>query len=211
MPARILTIAQQKGGAGKTTVAAQLAAAWSATGKRVAVMDTDQQASLADWFDLRGDGDGSDSLQLSKISGWRVSTEVDKLRSAFDIVIIDCPPHAETDAKIAIRAADLVLIPVQPSPMDVWATRGTLELAAGEKVPALIVLNRVPYRGRVLDEVKRMAAEEKMPVAKATIGNRVAFAATMMAGSSVVETARRSVAADEVRSLAKEVGRKLGV
>jgi chromosome partitioning protein len=56
-----------------------------------------------------------------------------------------------------------------------------------------------------------MVAKEKMPLAKATIGNRVAFAAAMMAGSGVVETARRSVAADEIRSLAKEVGRKLGV
>jgi len=211
MPAKVLTIAQQKGGAGKTTVAAQLATAWSTLGRRVAVMDTDQQASLAAWFELRGDGDGSDSLHLSKISGWRVSTELDKLRSAFDIVIIDCPPHAETDAKIAIRAANLVLIPVQPSPMDIWATRGTLDLAQGEKVPALIVLNRVPYRGLVLDEVKRIAAKEKMPLAKTTIGNRVAFAATMMVGASVIESARRSVAADEVRSLAKEVGRKLGL
>lgn len=209
MSAKILTIAQQKGGAGKTTLVAQLATAWHTAGQRVAIMDIDQQGSLASWYRLRETNEDAGGLHLSEVAGWRVSTELDKLRDAFDIVIIDTPPHAETDAKIAIRAANLVLIPVQPSAMDVWATRGTLDLAAGEQVPALVILNRVPPRGLVLDAVRGMLAQEKMPVAKATMGNRVIFAATMMTGKGVVEFARRSIAAEEIRAIAKEVGRKL--
>src|ERR1700733_10525186 len=146
MPARIITIAQQKGGAGKTTLAAHLALAWAASGRRVAVIDIDPQASLSSWFELRRKRRRSTKpdIAVTAITGWRVATEVERQARDHDIVLVDSPPHAATEARMAVRAASLTLVPVQPSPMDLWATRATLELARAERVPALLVLNRVP-------------------------------------------------------------------
>ena len=154
MVAKIITVAQQKGGAGKTTLTAHLAVAYTAARKKVAVVDIDPQQSLTMWFRLREErfGDAGAGLLVNPIKGWRVRNEVERLARDHDVVLIDSPPHAETEAKIAVRSADLVVIPVQPSPMDVWATRPTLDLAAGEGTQVLVVLNRVPPRAKLNEE-----------------------------------------------------------
>lgn len=210
MPAHVITIAQQKGGAGKTTLAAQLAVTWARgrgqAPQRVAVIDIDPQRSLAGWHGVRSgtleDGGG---IRLTEVAGWRLSTELDRLRADHDWIIIDSPPHADTDAKAAIRAADLVLVPVQPSPMDLWAIGPTLEAARKEKRRAVVVLNRMPPRGTLPERITTELAEKEIPVATTTLGSRVAFAASMMEGLGVVETQPRATAAQEIRALAAEV------
>lgn len=210
MPAHVITIAQQKGGAGKTTLAAQLAVTWARgrgqAPQRVAVIDIDPQRSLAGWHGVRSgtleDGGG---IRLTEVAGWRLSTELDRLRADHDWIIIDSPPHADTDAKAAIRAADLVLVPVQPSPMDLWAIGPTLEAARKEKRRAVVVLNRMPPRGTLPERITTELAEKEIPVATTTLGSRVAFAASMMEGLGVVETQPRAIAAQEIRALAAEV------
>jgi chromosome partitioning protein len=211
MAAKIITIAQQKGGAGKTTLAAQLGVAFSAAGKKVALVDIDPQASLAAWHQVRKNtpADTSRPLEMVQVAGYRATNELTRLKRANDIVIIDSPPHAETEAKVAVRAADLVLIPVQPSPMDIWATGATMDLARTSKVPVLLVLNRVPPRGKVIDMMRQQLAKDKLPVATAALGNRVAFVASMLEGQAVVETAPRSAASAEIRNLVKEIESKL--
>lgn len=211
MAAKIITIAQQKGGAGKTTLAAQLGVAFSAAGKKVALVDIDPQASLADWHRVRAEtpAAASRSVDLVQVAGYRVTNELTRLKQKNDIVIIDSPPHAETEAKVAVRAADLVLIPVQPSPMDIWATGATMDMARTSKVPVLLVLNRVPPRGKVIDLMREQLAKDKLPVAHAALGNRVAFVASMLEGQSVVETAPRSAASTEIRNLVSEIEAKL--
>jgi chromosome partitioning protein len=208
MSATIITIAQQKGGAGKTTLAAQLAVAWAQGRRKVAVVDIDPQGSLTAWHMARrrtlADQDAG-GIHLSTVAGWRLGTELDRLRKEFDLVVVDSPPHAETEAKAAIRAASLVLVPVQPSPMDLWAIGPTIDIARKEKRPYLVVLNRMPPRGRLAEQVKEKLAEDAMPVARAALGNRTPFAASMMEGRGVVETAARSPAAKEVEALAAEV------
>ena len=168
MAAKVLTIAQQKGGAGKTTLAAQLGVAFRIAGKRVALMDIDPQASLADWHRVRSEAgaNGAHALDLVDVAGWRASNEVERLKRSYDLIIIDSPPHAETEAKVAVRAADLVLVPIQPSPMDVWATKPTMDLAATARVPVLVVLNRVPPRGKIVDLMRNRLVEDKLPVAR---------------------------------------------
>jgi chromosome partitioning protein len=207
MAAKVYTIAQQKGGAGKTTLAAHLAVAWAADGKRVALVDIDPQGSLAAWDRARGEagGTGRHSLTLIAVSGWRLSNEIERVSRDHDIVIVDSPPHAETEAKLAVRAAKLVVIPVQPSPMDVWATQPTIRLASEAGTPVLIVLNRVPPRGKVIDQMRQKLVDLGWPVASAQIGNRIAFAASMLEGLSVIETAHASAAAAEIRALASEI------
>ena len=212
MAAKILTVAHQKGGAGKTTLAAHLAVAFTASGKSVAVVDIDPQQSLTLWYRLREErlGDAGAGLLVNQITGWRVTNEVERLAREHDIVLIDSPPHAETEARIAIRAADLVVVPVQPSPMDVWATGPTLELAQGEGTPALIVLNRVPPRANLTDEMVAAVKKYGASVARGRVGNRVVFASALSDGRAVGEVQPRGKAAAEIKALAKEILRKAG-
>lgn len=207
MPARIIAVAQQKGGAGKTTLAAQLAVAW-ANSRRVALMDIDPQSSLTAWHALR-EANSRDlaAIRLSDVSGWRVGTELDRLKNDFDIVLIDCPPHAETETKNAMRAADLVVIPVQPSPMDVWATTPTASFAKDQGTDVRLVLNRVPPRSRLVEAVQGLLGQNDLKLTTNTLGNRVAFAASMMEGMGVTESEPSSPAADEIRALAHELER----
>jgi chromosome partitioning protein len=200
----VITVAQQKGGADKTTLAANLAAAL-AEHARVAVLDIDPQRSLARWHGLRAGQKGVPLIALSDLSGWRLAAEIDRMRRAHDVLIVDSPPHVESDAKAAIRAADLVLVPVQPSPPDLWATEGTLKLARDEKRAFRLVLNRAPASGSLRAAVEAEIARQGLPRLEAVLGNRVGFAGAFAKGLGVTETAPRSVAAAELRAVLAEI------
>lgn len=207
MAEKVITIAQQKGGAGKTTLAAHLAVAWSQRGKRVAIIDIDPQGSLTQWHKLREKrfGEGYTGLTFAALSGWRVGSEVARLRRNHDLIIIDSPPHTETEARTAIRNADLILLPVQPSPTDLWATKATLDLAKAENIPVRVVLNRVTSNSKLA-----MSIAEQLPdLAKTMLGNRVLFASSFLEGRSVTELAPGSPAAIEIKMLSEEIGRVL--
>jgi len=210
MPAKVLTIAQQKGGAGKTTIAAHLAVAFTKSGKKVAILDIDPQGSLSAWHHARaGSPRCEPALSFSAVAGWKTAAEVDRFKRAHDLIIIDSPPHAETEAKVAIRAADLVLVPVQPSPMDIWATAPTLDLARTQNVPAVLVLNRVPPRGKIVEQIRAQLDQQDVSVAATTVGNRVSFAAAMLDGRSAGEVQPKSTAAQEIHRLASEIADRL--
>jgi len=207
MAARVITIAQQKGGAGKTTLTAHLAVGFAEAGLKVAVLDIDPQGSLSAWAALR---EGRPPAHR-QAGGWRTAGEVDKLRRDFDLILIDSPPHAETEAKLAVREADIVIVPVQPSPMDIWATRPTLDLARLEGRDVLVVLNRVPPRARLVDTAREKLAELGVEVTDATLGNRVGFAAALMEGNAVTEEGRRGAASEEIAALVAELRRRLAL
>jgi chromosome partitioning protein len=207
----IVTIAQQKGGAGKTTLLVQLATALAALGERVAIVDIDPQASLTGWMRIREhEARDAAELRFSMVGGWRLGVELDRLRREVGTILVDTPPHAESEAKAAIRAADLVLVPVQPSPADLWATRGTLDLAHKEGRAAALVLNRVPPRGRAVEEAGAQIERHGWPVMATRLGNRQGFVTSFGRGLGIVEAEPRSAAAEEVRALARELRRQLG-
>jgi chromosome partitioning protein len=210
MAANVITVAQQKGGASKTTLTAQLAVAFASNGRHVALIDIDPQASLAQWHRVRSEKPAATlaQLTLTAISGWKLPTELDRLKHAHDLILIDSP-HAETEARVAVRCAHLVLVPLQPSPMDLWATGATIALARAAGVPILVVLNRAPSRSKVVDLTRRLLGEQELAVARAAIGNRVTFASSMLEGRSVLELSPKSMAAAEIRMLVQEIGARL--
>ncbi|HEY1934634.1 MAG TPA: ParA family partition ATPase [Acetobacteraceae bacterium] len=200
----VITVAQQKGGTGKTTLAANLAAALAPV-RRVAVLDIDPQKSLTRWIALRANAPQAAALTFSEVSGWRLSAELDRLKRTHDVLLIDSPPQIDTDARLAIRGADLVLVPVQPSPPDVWAAEGTLKLAAAERRPARLLLNRMPPASRLGETVKADLVARGLPLLRASVGNRTGFAIAFAVGLGVTEAAPRSTAAAELRAVLEEL------
>jgi chromosome partitioning protein len=205
----VIAVASRKGGAGKSTVAANVATALAARGLRVGLLDTDPQKTLARWHTERGrHAERAAALAFDDPSGWRVPNAVERL-AAMDAVVMDTAPHADTEARIAIRAADLVLVPLQPSAADVWAMQATLELAAAERREAALLLNRVPAQGRAPEQVAADLAARKLPLLAARLGNRTGFSASFADGLGAVE-AGRGLAAQEAAALAELLAARIG-
>lgn len=207
----VVTVAQQKGGAGKTTLVIQLATALLGLGRRVAVVDIDPQGSLTGWMRLREHRQpDAPELRFSMVGGWRLGVELDRLKREAELIVVDTPPHTEIDAKAAIRNADLVLVPCQPSSLDIWASKATVDQAAKERRRVAMVLNRVPPRGRSVEEARHAIVELGVQALEHELGNRQAFVTSVAQGLGVLESEPRSAAALEVRALAEDVVRRLG-
>ena len=203
---RVILLAQQKGGAGKTTILTQLAAELAGDGGRVAVLDLDPQRSTTGWFRERlarwPDGGG---IALVESAEWRARSDIEKAARESDWVLVDAPGSADTLGQVAMRAADLALIPCQPSMVDVWASVATLEMVRKEKRPHAVILNRVPPRGRAAEAAAEALAKTRAPVLQCRLGQRSAFVDAVMRGAGVTEMARAGKAAAEVEALADEV------
>ncbi|MFN3262407.1 MAG: division plane positioning ATPase MipZ [Pikeienuella sp.] len=207
--AKVLTFAQQKGGAGKTTLLAQVAVALLGS-HRPALIDLDPQRTLTGWMDERIRRTGEAGMDLTESSEWRVGADISKAARDADLIFIDCPGVADVMLNRVLRETDLVIVPAQPSAPDVWATRATLRMAAKQGTDARVVLNRVPPRGSVIEEMAAQLEAEGADLLPERIGNRVAFAAAFAAGAGVTETAKGSRAAEEIEALAASILRILG-
>lgn len=213
MPGKIITIAQQKGGSGKTTLAANLAVALNARSRSVAILDTDPQGSLGRWYMARVERLDCEEPDLGfrTASAWGARYEAKQLRKNYSLVIIDTPPKMGTDGRPAIEVADLIVVPIAPSPVDLWATEPTISMAKHEKKPVLIVLNRASARTRITGEILDAIREFECDCAKTLIGNRVLFAESAGGGYGVVERRANGPAAGEIRALASEISGYLGL
>ena len=206
MAGKTITVAQQKGGSGKTTVAVNLAIHLVAEGHSVAVLDTDPQGSLGRWFMTRLEATGgAPGLEFATASAWGVGYECDKLRREHDFVIIDTPPKADSDLRPALREADLVIVPVSASQLDLWATEAVLELVERTRKTALTVLNRARTGTRLSGEMIEGMQTLDAPVAATALGNRVIYAEALGKGFGVSERQRSSAAASEIAALWDEI------
>jgi chromosome partitioning protein len=194
----VITFAQQKGGAGKTTVLVQLACALAQGGRTVGLLDLDPQGSLTRWAEIRGDA----ALTCTASSDWKASADLRRMRRTHDVVLVDCPGNADILLRATIRDSDVVIAPCQPSAMDVWALAPVVEMAAKEKTPIKVILNRVPARGGA---VEQMVEQVAAPLFETRLGNRVAFATAVLEGRAAAELQPRSKAAAETDALAAEV------
>lgn len=210
--ANVVTFAQQKGGSGKTTLCANVAVELAARGLRVALLDSDPQGSLGRWFMVRYertaglDGD----VTFSTSSAWGIAYEAGKFRGSHDVVLIDTPPKIDGDLRPALKASDLIVVPVTASQVDLWATEGVLEIAARERKRPLAVLNRARAGTRLGVTIRAALSGLEAEAAQATIGDRVAFAEAMGSGQGVREVSGARVAAAEVAALTDEILAHLG-
>ena len=203
----ILAFLNQKGGVGKTTLAVHVAAALARNGARVLLIDADPQGSALDWATCRA----ADSL--FPVIGFpkpKLHKEVPAHVPHYDYILIDGPPRVNELARSAIMAADLVVIPVQPSPYDVWAAKDIVDLIHDattyrENIKSVFVINRRIVNTAIGRDVAEALAGYDIPVLATQIGQRVAFAESAANGSTVLEDAPGSLASKEILALAEEL------
>jgi len=206
----IVALLNQKGGVGKTTLALHLAGEWAREGKRVTLIDADPQGSALDWSEQRAREGIPRLFGVFGLARDTLHREAPDLARDADHVVIDGPPRIAGLMRSALLAADLVLVPAQPSPFDGWASGEMLKLIDEARIfrPQLVarfVLNRCPIRTIIARETAQALAENDPPVLAARIGQRVAFADAARSGRLVAELDEASIAAREIAAFAREV------
>jgi chromosome partitioning protein len=207
----IVAVINQKGGAGKTTIALNLAAAWSEKGRRVLLADADPQQTAQDWAAAC---QGVPGFQVIGMSKPVLHRDLPGLAADYDDIIVDGAPRAYEVARSAIGAADLVLIPVQPSGADLWATRETVKLVREVRdfkgtQKAVFVISRKIGRTALARDIETALAEFDIPVLKASTTQRIVYAEALSGGTTVIGLQPKGPAATEIRAIAIEV-RKMG-
>ena len=207
MLSKVITISQQKGGSGKTTLAVHLALAFiKYHNLKVAIIDTDPQGSLGKWFMIRTEKKVSnDNLTFKTASLWGAQYESKTLKKDHDIVIIDTPPKIESDARPSIESADLVLIPIAASHVDFWATGAIVEIAKKANKKILIQINRSSQRSKLISKTNDFIKSLNLSATNTIIGNRQIFAASMGEGKTAVEKQKKSNAVEEIKQLSEQI------
>ncbi|MQB35439.1 cobyrinic acid a,c-diamide synthase [Agrobacterium tumefaciens] len=211
----IVAVLNQKGGVGKTTIALHLAGEWARRRLRVTLVDADPQGSALDWSQQRSREGQPRSFGVVGLARDTLHREAPELARDADHVVIDGPPRVAGLMRSALLAADLVLMPVQPSPFDGWASAEMLALLTEARIyrpelAARFVLNRCATRTIIARETAETLADHDPPVLATTIGQRVVFADAAQTGRLASEINADSPAAREISALASEIDR-LGI
>lgn len=203
---KVIAVINQKGGSGKTTIATHLARALQLDGHTVILVDSDPQGSARDWAAVRED----QTVTVVGIDRPTIDRDIKNIAQT-DFVVIDGAPQAADLAVSAIKAADFVLIPVQPSPYDIWAAADLVELVKERieitdgKLQAAFVVSRAIKGTRIGAEVTQALEEYGLPVLTARVTQRVIYPGTAAAGLTVMDDDPAGDAATEIRALANEI------
>ena len=208
----IVALLNQKGGVGKTTLALHVAGEWARRGDRVTLVDADPQGSALDWSEQRAREGLPRLFGIIGLARDTLHREAPELARNVDHIVIDGPPRVAGLMRSALLAADIVLIPVQPSPFDGWASAEILRLIEEARIfrPQLVVrfvLNRSAARTIIARETSEALADQDPPVLRSSVGQRVVFATAAQLGRLAFEIDHDSLAAKEITALATEIGR----
>ncbi|MBJ9756636.1 ParA family partition ATPase [Burkholderia cepacia] len=206
----VIAVLNQKGGSGKTTIATHIARALQLAGAEVLLVDSDPQGSARDWAAVRED----QPVTVVGIDRPTIERDLKHIASK-DFVVIDGAPQAADLAVSAIKAANFVLIPVQPSPYDIWATSDLVELVKQRievtdgKLQAAFVVSRAIKGTRIGSEVTEALTGYGLPILESRITQRVSYPGTAAVGTTVLDAEPTGDAAAEVKALVDELKEKL--
>jgi chromosome partitioning protein len=194
---KTIVLANQKGGVGKTTTAAHLAVEASRRGDRSGLIDTDPQGSLSAWWNAR---EAKEPL-LAHARPELLGETCDALKAkGVQWVFVDTPPALTKDIRHVCAVADLVIVPVRPSPHDLRSVGATVTMIESLGKPICFVINSATKRARITGEAA-IALSQHGTVSPAVIGHRVDFASSMVDGRTVQELDESSPSAAEVAEL----------
>lgn len=204
--AKKITITQQKGGAGKTTLTSNIGVCLAYLGYKVLLIDTDPQKTLSMWIEVRKQDAPILNIDLIETNlSAHLEEIVLKNDAQYDFILIDTPPHASEKTQKIIDLSDFLAIPAQLSPPDIWASQPILDMASSSTTPHFIILNRVPASGRISNDLYESLQESKLPMAQTRIGNRNHFIESFLYGLGVVELSLKIRASEEILALTKEI------
>lgn len=206
----IYAFVNQKGGVGKTTLAVNVAAERARRGRRVLLVDADVQGSALDWQAQRGSLEHAPIVTVAGFPRDTIHREIGQLGAGYDDVVIDAPPRVESTARAVIMAADVVVLPVQPSPYDVWASAETLALLEQSQVykpdlKAAWLINRKIVGSSIGRDIRKQLQDYGPRLLEATVAQRVIFSEAASRGLAVYEVDPGGVADDEIRSVTTEL------
>lgn len=194
-----IAIISQKGGAGKTTLALHLAAAAEAAGHTAVVFDLDPQATASQWASWRNDA----PPVVIDSAPPRLASKIEQAKEqGVGFFVIDTPPHADSGARAAVEAADLVLIPCRPSAFDLTAIQTTAKLVQLVRKPAFVVFTAGPPNApRIYEDASQIVGDFGVPVCPHAMPERAAYRYASAEGKTVMEIEPKGKAADEIRQL----------
>lgn len=207
---KVIAVLNQKGGSGKTTIATHLARALQLDGADVLLVDSDPQGSARDWAAVQEDN----PVTVVGIDRPTIDRDVKNV-ARVDYVVVDGAPQAADLAVSAIKAADFILIPVQPSPYDIWATADLVDLVKQRievtdgQLQAAFVVSRAIKGTRIGGEVTEALAGYELPVMDTRVTQRVIYPGTAAGGTTVLDSDPDGDAAREIRALMAEIKEKL--
>ena len=202
----IISLINQKGGVGKTTLSINIASHLARSGYKVLLIDADKQASASTWASLRDET----PFQVVSLARENMAKDALSLASEYDFTLIDAPPHAEAVSRSCIIASDMVVLPIEPSGLSTWASDVTVQQVQQaqeykETLKCGFVVSRKIGKTVIGRQVREMVESSGIRIFSADIENRVAFAESITMGQNIFEWNADQKAIQEIETLTKEI------